>query len=81
MTETSKPPIDRAHMSPALVGFYVSCALVSAGAALFFFAWFVLTRPDYGSVPTVLKVFGAGGMLFGVPGAFLCLRRARGPAS
>ena len=81
MTESEKSAIDQAHFSPALLGFYASCAAVSAGAAMFFFAWFVLTKPGYGALPVVLKVIGAIGMVIGVPGAFLCLSKARSPRS
>jgi len=60
-----------------LFGFYGCCALVSIGAALFFFALFVMTKEGYGSVPAVMKVVGAVFMLGGIPGSFVCLAKAR----
>ena len=75
----SHPPKDQAQVSPALLGFYASCALVSAGAGMFFFAWFVLTDAAYGGMPTALKIIGATMMAIGLPGAFICLSRARQP--
>ena len=74
-----RPPADQAHYSVALLGFYGSCAAVSAGAAMFFFAWFVLTKEGYGHLPTGLKIFGGVLMVGGLPGAFLCLAKARKP--
>lgn len=68
---------DRAHFSPALFGFYGCCAMISIGAALFFFALFVMTKEGYGAVPTVMKVLGGVFMLVGIPGAFVCLSKAR----
>ena len=70
---------DQARYSGALLGFYGSCAAISGGAAMFFFAWFVLTRPGYGMLPTVLKVIGATLMAIGLPAAFVCLAKARKP--
>ncbi|MCA8957919.1 MAG: hypothetical protein KDC87_17725 [Planctomycetes bacterium] len=70
---------DQARISPALFGFYASCAAVSAGAGAFFFATFVLSDPQFESVRLVLQVAGALGVLVGVPGAFICLGRARRP--
>ena len=77
MTTTPGNQIDRAHFSPALFGFYGCCALISIGAALFFFALFVMTKDGYGSVPLVMKVVGMVFMLGGIPGAFVCLGNAR----
>jgi len=74
-----RPATDQAHYSAALLGFYGSCAAVSAGAAMFFFAWFVLTKAGYGNLPTGLKILGGVLMAVGVPGAFLCLAKARKP--
>ena len=65
------PPPDRARYSAALLGFYASCAAVSAGAAMFFFAWFVLTKAGYGNLPIGLKIVGALMMAVGLPGAFI----------
>lgn len=75
-TATSKET-DRAHFSPALFGFYFCNALISIGAALFFFALLVMTRPGYGALPMVMKVVGAVFMVGGIPGAFWCLSKAR----
>ncbi len=74
-----RPRTDQAHYSAALLGFYGSCAAVSAGAAMFFFAWFVLTKEGYGNLPTGLKILGGLLMAVGLPGAFLCLAKARKP--
>lgn len=63
----------------ALLGFYASCAAVSVGAGMFFFACFVLTREGFGALPTGMKIVGAILVAGGVPGAFLCLGRARRP--
>jgi hypothetical protein len=68
---------DKARMSPALLGFYASCAFVSLGAAMFFFAWFVMTKAGYGGLPLGMKIVGGGLMLVGVPGCFICLGKAR----
>lgn len=51
--------------------------MVSIGAAMFFFALLVLTKAGYGAVPTVMKVIGGMFMVCGIPGAFVCLSRAR----
>jgi hypothetical protein len=51
--------------------------MVSAGAGMFFFSWFVLTDPAYGGLPLVLKILGGVGMSVGIPGAFYCLHKAR----
>ncbi len=68
---------DRAHFSPALFGFYGCCALISIGAAAYFFAMFVMTKDGYGALPTVMKIVGLVFMLGGIPGAFVCLSKAR----
>lgn len=72
-------PGDQARYSGALLGFYGCCAAVSAGAAMFFFAMFVLTKPAYGSLPLALKVVGGVLMAVGLPGSFVCLAKARRP--
>ena len=77
MTLESGNEVDRAHFSPALFGFYACCAFISIGAAVFFFALFVMTKEGYGSVPSVMKVVGAVFMLGGIPGSFVCLNKAR----
>jgi hypothetical protein len=81
VTDTPKHTTDQAHFSPALIGFYACCAAVSAGAAMFFFACFVLSKDGFGAIPTVLKVLGVILVMIGIPGAFVCLGKARTPPS
>lgn len=77
MSDAPETKIDEAHFSPALLGFYGSCALVSGGAGMFFFSWFVLEGGYHEPLATILKVGGACGMAVGIPGSFWCLHRAR----
>jgi hypothetical protein len=79
MTDKAKPATDQAHFSPALLGFYGCCAAIAAGAGMFFFAWFVLTKEGFGALPTGMKVVGGILMAGGIPGAFFCLGKARRP--
>ena len=69
--------LDQARVSPALFGFYGCCALVSAGAGMFFFGFFALDNPKYGSLPLTLEIVGGTMMGIGLPGAFFCLHKAR----
>ena len=69
--------IDQALISPALIGFYGCCALVSAGAGMFFFALLALDNAKYGSLPLTLEIGGGTMMGIGLPGAFFFLHKAR----
>lgn len=68
---------DEAQFSPALIGFYICCGLVSAGAGMVSLGFLVFDEPAYEPLPTVLKVVGGLFLAGGLPGAYLFLGKAR----
>ena len=61
------PREERTAWSPALIGFYVGCAMVSIGAAVAASAWIVF------GTPTLV----AAGLVMVTVGTFACLRCLR----
>ena len=68
----------RIRMSKPPVGFYACNMFISIGAAVLFFACFVLEdEPLFGPLPIIMKVAGSVMLIVCVPGAFIFLRKSR----